>query len=146
MKEENILAALYVNTDQTQAVYAQGSNLTWTQMGSAQVSVVGEDEKHTFTAVVPVLNSGVLLPFQAIYMGKSNQSCPDKSARNYDAIQAANFCFEYSNTGTYWSTQQTMRELVDNIIASYFSKQKAKLGLPDSQKAIWQIDVWSVHR
>ena len=146
MKEEDIPAALYVNTDQTQAVYAQGSNLTWTQTGSAQVSAVGEDEKRAFTAVVSVSNSGILLPFQAIYIGKSNRSCPDKSARSYDATQAAKFRFEYSNTGTYWSTQQTMRDLVDNIIAPYFSEQKAKLGLPDSQKAIWQIDVWSVHR
>jgi len=39
-----------------------------------------------------------------------------------------------------------MRDLVDNIIAPYFSEQKAKLGLPASQKSIWQIDVWSVHR
>ena len=45
MKEEDIPVALYINTDQTQAVYAQGSNLTWTQTGSAQVSVVGEDKK-----------------------------------------------------------------------------------------------------
>lgn len=70
IKEEDIPAALYVNTDQTQAVYAQGSNLTWAQTGSVQVSVVGEDEKRAFTAVVSVSNSGVLLPFQAIYMGK----------------------------------------------------------------------------
>jgi hypothetical protein len=146
MKEEDIPAALYVNTDQTQAVYAQGSNLTWTQTGSAQVSVVGEDEKRAFTAVVSVSNSGVLLPFQAIYMGKSNRSCPDKSARSYDETQAAKFRFEYSNTGTYWSTQQTMHDLVDHIISPYFSEQKEKLGLPESQKSIWQIDVWSVHR
>lgn len=39
-----------------------------------------------------------------------------------------------------------MRDLVDNIIAPYFSEQKAKLGLPEMQKSIWQIDVWSVHR
>ena len=38
-----------------------------------------------------------------------------------------------------------MHDLVDNIIAPYFSEQKAKLSLPDSKKAIWQIDVWSVH-
>ena len=39
-----------------------------------------------------------------------------------------------------------MHTLVDEIIAPYFSKQKAKLGLPETQKSIWQIDVWSVHR
>ena len=72
MKEEDIPAALYVNTDQMQAVYVQGLNLTWTQTSSAQVSVIGEDEKWAITAVVSISNSGVLLPFQAIYMGKSN--------------------------------------------------------------------------
>jgi len=38
-----------------------------------------------------------------------------------------------------------MHALVDEIIAPYFAAQKAKLGLPDSQKSTWQIDVWSVH-
>jgi hypothetical protein len=61
--------------------------------------------------------------------------------KNYDATQAAKFRFEYSNTGTYWSTQKTMQDLVNNIIAPYFSEQKAKLGLLESQKSIWQIDV-----
>lgn len=34
----------------------------------------------------------------------------------------------------------------DNIIVPYFKTQKKALGLPEAQKAIWQIDVWSVHR
>ena len=136
MKEEDIPAALYVNTDQIQAIYVLGSNLMWTQTGSAQVSVVGKDKKCAFTAVVSVSNSSVLLPFQTIYMGKSNRSCPDKSARSYDETQTVKFCFEYSNTRTYWSTQQTMHDLVDHIISPYFSEQKEKLGLLESQKSI----------
>jgi hypothetical protein len=39
-----------------------------------------------------------------------------------------------------------MHDLVDNIIAPYFDKKKRELGLPLTQKSIWQIDVWSVHR
>jgi hypothetical protein len=38
-----------------------------------------------------------------------------------------------------------MKSLVNDIIAPYFSEQKKKLGLPETQKSIWQIDVWSVH-
>jgi hypothetical protein len=45
MKEEDILVTLYINTDQMWAVYTQGSNLTWTRMGSAQASVITKDEK-----------------------------------------------------------------------------------------------------
>jgi hypothetical protein len=67
-----------------QVVYTQGSNLTWTQTGSKQVSVVSKDEKWAFTAVISISNSGELLPFQAIYMGKLVHSCPEKSAKSYD--------------------------------------------------------------
>jgi hypothetical protein len=63
MKEEDILAALYVNTNQTQAVYAQGSNLTWTKTGSVQVSVIGEDEKWAFTAVVSAVFCSCSKPY-----------------------------------------------------------------------------------
>lgn len=146
IKRFDIPIALFINSDQTQVVYAQGSNLTWTATGSSQVSTVGEDEKRAFTVMVSVSNSGDLLPLQAIYGGKSQRSCPDKSAKNYDKAQAAGFRFEYSNTDTYWSTQTTMHNLVNEIIAPYFEKKKKELGLPPSQKAIWQIDVWSVHR
>jgi hypothetical protein len=45
MKEEDIAAELFVKSDQTQVVYAQGSKLTWTKSESQQVTVVGEDEK-----------------------------------------------------------------------------------------------------
>jgi len=38
-----------------------------------------------------------------------------------------------------------MRSLVDGVITPNFSEQKEKLGLPEMQKSIWQIDVWSVH-
>jgi hypothetical protein len=39
-----------------------------------------------------------------------------------------------------------MHSFVEKILVPYLSEQKAKLGLPESQKSIWQIDVWSVHR
>jgi hypothetical protein len=39
-----------------------------------------------------------------------------------------------------------MRSLVNDIIASYFSEQKQKLNLPETQKSIWQINTWSVYQ
>ena len=38
-----------------------------------------------------------------------------------------------------------MESLIDNIIALYFEAKKHALGLPPSQKTIWQINVWLVH-
>ena len=108
--------------------------------------MIGEDEKRAFTVVVSISNSGDLLPFQVIYQGNSNKSCPNSSAPDYDNAKAAGFHFEYSKTKTYWSTHEMMHSFVEEILVPYFSVQKAKLGLPESQKSLWQIDVWSVHQ
>ena len=39
-----------------------------------------------------------------------------------------------------------MHTFVDNILAPYFAHRKTEFGLAPEQKALWQIDVWSVHR
>ena len=146
IKEHDIPEALQVNTDQAQGVYAQGSSFTWAKTGSKQISVVSAEEKRATIIFTSISASSVLLPFQAVYEGKSSASCPKASAKCHQEAMAESFRFEYSGNQTYWSTQKTMRSLVDDIIAPYFSKQKMKLGLPKIQKSIWQIDVWSVHR
>ncbi|KAG1889402.1 hypothetical protein F4604DRAFT_1530825, partial [Suillus subluteus] len=69
IKEEDIPSALYINSDQTQVVYAQGSQLTWAQTGAKQISTVGNDEKRAFTVMVSISNDGTMLPLQAIYQG-----------------------------------------------------------------------------
>jgi hypothetical protein len=146
VKDKDVPPELYVNSDQTQVTFSQGSGMTYANIGAKQVSVVGEEEKRAFTALTSVSNSGILLPFQAIYMGKSTRSCPNKSAKSYKEAESAGFCFEFSGTGTYWSNQKTMQSFVNNILVPYFTEQKTKLGLPPAQKCIWQIDVWAVHR
>jgi hypothetical protein len=115
-------------------------------MGSKQVTVIGGDEKRAFTVMVTVTSAGKLLPFQAIYQGKTDRSCPAPTSPNYKDAVAAGFRFEFSKTKTYWANQRTMRLFVDNILAPYFERTKVQLGLPPTQKSLWQIDVWSVHR
>ena len=39
-----------------------------------------------------------------------------------------------------------MRDFVNHILTPYFEHVKTELGLPPTQKALWQIDVWSVHQ
>ncbi|EIM79980.1 uncharacterized protein STEHIDRAFT_26951, partial [Stereum hirsutum FP-91666 SS1] len=146
IKEEDIPSELTVNSDQTQLVYAQGSNLTWAKTGSTQVTTVGLDEKRAFTIVVSLSNNGEMLPLQSVYFGQTQGSCPTKKAPHYDDAVKSGFLFEPSKTETYWSNQETMRSLVNNIISPYFARKKRELGLPDTQKVLWQIDVWSVHR
>ncbi|THU92847.1 hypothetical protein K435DRAFT_671417 [Dendrothele bispora CBS 962.96] len=146
IKEYDILPALYVNSNQTQVLYAPGDKMTWDEQGSKQVDLVGGEEKRAFTAMVSVAADGTLLPFQAIYSGKSARSAPDKSSPGYDEATQAGIRFEYSGTATYWSNINTMKSYVNNILAPYFANAKTTLGRPQSQRTIWQLDVWSVQR
>ncbi|KZV59336.1 hypothetical protein PENSPDRAFT_547351, partial [Peniophora sp. CONT] len=146
IKEHNIPSALYVNSDQTQVVYAQGASMTWAETGARQVSTVGEEEKRAFTCTVSVANDGTLLPFQAIYKGLTKVSQPAEKAPYREECISAGMLIEHSGTDTYWANQETMRHLVDQVIQPYFDRRIEELGLPATQKCIWQIDAWSVHR
>ncbi|KAF8062530.1 hypothetical protein FPV67DRAFT_1388765, partial [Lyophyllum atratum] len=139
-------ATLQVNTDQTQLVYQHGTNTTWNQRGASQVATVGQEEKQAFTLVPSISASGVLLPMQAVFFGGTNASCPSKSAPGYAEAIKLGLKMVPSKSSTYWSTQETMCGLVDDIIAPYFESAKQKLGLPSTQSSIWKIDCWSVHK
>ena len=146
IKEEDIPAALFINSDQTGVVYAQGSNITWAQTNSKQVSVVGGEEKRAFTLVTSVCANGELLPFQAVYKGKSTASLPDIGSVGMKESLTAGMVFSVSGTETHWSTHETMHEFVNKIISPFFEQKKKELGLPPEQKSLWYIDCWSVHR
>ncbi|KAJ3790464.1 hypothetical protein GGU10DRAFT_251459, partial [Lentinula aff. detonsa] len=148
IRNYNIDAALRVNTDQTQTIYQQGTKITWHQKGDRQVPVVGIDEKRAFTLVPSISASGELLPFQAIFHGGTTASCPSPSSPFYEEAKKLGFRLEPSRSDTYWSTLETMKSLVDEIIAPYFEQAKHKLGIedPDGQYSIWKIDCWSVHK
>lgn len=138
--------ALIVNSDQTGVQYSAGALQTYAETGSKQVEVVGKDEKRAFTLMVGISMSGEVLPFQAIYAGKTSQSLPASNAPNYTkATKELKFHFESSGNDTYWSTMATMQSYVANILAPYFKSQCEKPGL-SNQLCIWQIDCWSVHQ
>jgi hypothetical protein len=70
IKEEDITdTALFINSDQTQGVYAPGNRMTWAETGAKQVSLIGMDEKCAITIMVLVTADRILLPFQAVYQG-----------------------------------------------------------------------------
>ena len=146
IKEEDIAAILLVNSDQTQGELAPGDKMTWAELGAKQISLVGVDEKRAFTALISVGADGTMLPIQAIYAGKTDLSCPSPKSTNYQDLVDAGFLLEPSGTSTYWSNQKTMQSFVDKILEPHFSRAKIQLGLPQEQKTLWNIDVWSVHR
>ncbi|KJA18870.1 hypothetical protein HYPSUDRAFT_121503, partial [Hypholoma sublateritium FD-334 SS-4] len=146
IKHEDIPSQLIANSDQTQVVLQQGCNMTYAPCGSKQVTTVGSEEKRAVTVLATVTNNGVLLPFQTIYKGATPLSLPRKTSQSMAESLGAGFLFESSHTKTYWSTQATMQNFVNLVLAPYFNLIKQQLGLPLSQCALWLIDCWSVHR
>ncbi|KAG8705120.1 hypothetical protein FRC08_001834 [Ceratobasidium sp. 394] len=135
-----IPASCIVNVDQTQVVYSSGDQKTWTTAGERQINVLGTEDKRAFTLMVGVSGSGALLPFQAIYSGKSTRSVPDSNSPGYSEAQRLGFLLDYSNTNTYWSTFDTMCRWVRKILVPYFRAQQQKNKLPPDQRCILQLD------
>ncbi|EMD34320.1 hypothetical protein CERSUDRAFT_24720, partial [Gelatoporia subvermispora B] len=146
IRNEGVPAELRVNIDQTNVRLQTPADMTYAPTGSKQVSVLGAEEKRAFTLVVGVSASGELLPFQAIWQGKTDRSLPSSNAPGRHEADKLGFRFEHSNTDTYWSTFPLMCKYVETILIPYYSKKKTRLGLPLSQKCVLQLDVWSVHR
>ncbi|KAG9080301.1 hypothetical protein FRC06_006811 [Ceratobasidium sp. 370] len=90
--------------------------------------------------------SGHLLPFQAIYTGKSSRSVPDSTSSAWSEAEKLGFLLEPSNTRTYWLNLSTMKSWVTGILVPYFESQKKAKNLPPDQRCILQVDCWSVHR
>jgi hypothetical protein len=61
-------------------IYQATNSSTYEEKGLRQVSIVGQEEKHTFTLVVGISAVGDLLAFQVIYGGKTQQSVPSNCA------------------------------------------------------------------
>ncbi|KAJ7704109.1 hypothetical protein B0H17DRAFT_886225, partial [Mycena rosella] len=127
-------------------VYQQGSGSTWNQRGAKQVATVGQEEKRALMLVPSISASGVLLPMQAVFNGRTMVSCPSPSSARYDEAISLGYSMVYSGTRTYWSNHNTMHALTDEVIAPYFERVKMELGLPESQMSIWEIGCWSVHK
>jgi len=104
VKHEDIPSSLMANSDQTQVVLAQGSNIMYAPTNSKQVTTIGSDEKRAFTVLVTLTNDGKLLPYQSIYKGSTGASLLSKDCRSMSDTKSAGFLFESSMTSTYWST------------------------------------------
>ena len=145
VKDQDIPSGLVANSDQMQMVLQQGCNTTYAPKNSKQVTTLGSEEKCALTVLVTLTNDGLLLPFQMIHKGNMSQSLPSKNCRSMKEALENGFLFESSKTSTYWSTQATMQNFVNTVLAPYFKKVKTMNRLPHSQCSLWLIDCWSVH-
>jgi hypothetical protein len=119
--------------------------VTYEAIGASQVSAVGQEEKCAFTLNVTISASGILLPFQAIFLGKLSKSLPDSESEGYKEAHALGFQFESLMTDTYWTMLDTMKMFIKSILVPYFDQQKVIHSCPGDQCCIWQIDIWPIH-
>jgi len=150
IRDDGIPAALRVNSDQTNVQAVPGANETWNEAGQKQITVNGKDDKRAFTVMNGISASGIVLPMQAIYAGKTAAVLPKRTLENaqaWDEIEKTGTVhFNWSGNDSYWSTMHTMKIYVNDILVPYFTATKEELRLPKNQLCIWQIDCWSVHR
>ncbi|KAG9119194.1 hypothetical protein FRC07_005929 [Ceratobasidium sp. 392] len=92
---------LVINADQTGVSFLGTGDQTWDVRGALQVAAVGKGEKRQFTLMVAVASSGDMLPFQAIFKGKTKNSLPSEKAR----ADGERVGFQFTPGGEkHWST------------------------------------------
>ena len=110
--------------------------------GSKDIKVTGMEDKRQVTCCVSSAANGVLLPMQIIFTGKTVRCLPK--------THAARICLDYgfhlTMSTNHWSNLQTCQQFVRCILVPYFEHVVKEMGLPQSQKMIWLLDCWSVHK
>lgn len=146
VRDEKVPPELIINTDQSQLNFHLGCTETWNDKGEPQVDIVGKDDKKSVTIVPSITLAGKALGPQVVIAGKTWKVCPPEDSPCSDELKGLSINFVQSGNTKHWSTHETMHRLWDEQLKPYVEDMIKKLGLLASQRIIWIIDVWSVHR
>lgn len=100
-------AELVINADQTGVVLLPAGKETWAERGAKQVAGVVKEEKRQYTLTVGSASSGDMLPFQAIWSGKTAKSLPEARLRAGAEKQGHRWV---PGGERHWSTLETMKK------------------------------------
>ena len=134
VEEFNIPETLSINIDQTSLGYVPVSKETMAKRNSTSVTIEGSDDKRMITGTFSVTLSGIFLPMQLIYGGKTNQSIP-----RYNFPE--NFCLS-ANPKHFSNTEESLKYL-DEVIIPYVLKERSESKLLNDQKAVMIMDVFT---
>ena len=104
--------------------------------GTKQVAIIGQEDKREVTVLMSVTASGILLPFQVIYLGKAI-GCHAKVTFPND--------WNITQSDSHWSTESTMLEFIDKVIVPYVTQTREKLQLASDQPALALFDIFKAH-
>ena len=98
---------LIVTIDQTPSKFIEVSNNTMAQKNSKRVPIKGTTDRTAITLTVGISLDGQMLPFQAIYPGKTMRSCPSPDLLPPGTLISAN--------PSHWSNEQETHKLVNEV-------------------------------
>lgn len=133
IEKYNIPPSLIINFDQTPSKYVPVAPTTMAKKGSSTVPISGVHDKRSITATFAITLSGIFLPMQLIYSGKTNQSLPKIEFPK---------TFSLSVNEKHYSNEHESLKLLSEIIIPYIEKERENLGLPETQKALLIFDVF----
>ena len=132
-KWHNIPKDLIVNFDQTPLPYICASKHTLELRGAKSVPLVGKGKTKQITGTFAISQSGVFLPIQLIYEGKTTRCLP-----KIDFPEGFNVTF----TKNHWSNEEKAIEFLKEIVFPYLKSEKERLNLPADQKSLLIYDVF----
>ena len=125
---------LVINYDQTPLSYVSSPNHTLEVQGATSVPLVGKGKKKQITGTFAVTKSGVFLPMQIIYEGKTDRCHP----RGIEFPEG----FNVTHSENHWSNEEKAIEHLQMVIFPYLEKAKEDLNLPQDQKSLLIFDVF----
>ena len=131
---EEIPPELIINFDQTGLKYVPVGDWTMAKKGSKSVPISGLGDKRQITAVFAGTLSGIFLPPQLIYKGKTKACLP-----KVDFPQG----WDITCTANHWANEESMKRYIKNIIVPYIEKTKKDMKLPSHQRALCIMDNFS---
>jgi hypothetical protein len=129
-----------INMDQTAVHLMSASEFTYEMVGSADVAVVGADDRRQITACVAASLRGDLLPLQLIFQGKSARRLPPSNAASIAAR------VNITHSENHWSTQTTMQGWIDRVLLPHVGRMIDIYKLDADAHVLLQLDAWAVHR
>ena len=135
VSDHDIPMELVLNLDQNPLSYVSPGKYTFHLKGSKTVPIKGINDKRLITATFTVTASGLFLPIQLIYSGKTKRSLPKFGFPK---------CFNVTFAPNHWSNYEKCVSLFKKIIFPYLKSKKEELGYPKEQYSLIVMDTFKV--
>ena len=125
---------LIINFDQTPLSYVCSPNHMLHFKGAKSVPLIGKGKSKQITGTFSCTKSGLFLPMQLIYQGKT-QRCHPTGIEFPEG-------FDVTHTENHWNNEEKVIEHFETVIFPFVESKRAELGLPEDQKALLIYDVF----